>query len=127
MADAAPRSAGTPPSRQDAPGAVPAAPGADAGAAPPSSWPAALAAAAPRLSTAAGLVSAAIVIAALYYGREFLVPLALAFLLGFVLDPLVVRLKRLGVPRTAAVASSSASPSPASPSPDSSSAARCAR
>ena len=64
-------------------------------AAPPPSWPAALAAAAPHLSPAAGLMSAAIIIAALYYGRDFLVPLALAFLLGFVLDPLVVRLKRM--------------------------------
>lgn len=73
-------------------------------AAPAASWPAALAAAAPSLSLAARLTSAAVIIAALHFGREFLVPLALAFLLGFVLDPLVVRLKRLGVPRTAAVA-----------------------
>ena len=46
-----------------------------------------------------GLVSTTIIIAGLYYGRVILVPLALAFLLGFVLDPWVTRLKRLGLPR----------------------------
>ena len=69
---------------------------------PQAAWPAALVAGAPGVSMAAGLVSAAVIIAALYYGREFMVPLALAFLLGFVLDPLVVRLKRIGVPRATA-------------------------
>ena len=52
---------------------------------------------------AAQLVSVAVIIAALYFGQELLVPLALALLLGFVLDPLVVRLKRIGVPQVVAV------------------------
>jgi predicted PurR-regulated permease PerM/GAF domain-containing protein len=52
---------------------------------------------------AAGLLIAALVIAALYLGREILVPLALAVLLGFVLDPAVTRLRRWGVPRALAV------------------------
>lgn len=47
---------------------------------------------------------AALVITALYFGREILMPLALAFLLGFVLDPLVRRVRRVGLPQVAAVA-----------------------
>ncbi|MDM0022503.1 AI-2E family transporter [Variovorax saccharolyticus] len=57
----------------------------------------------PELRTMAGAVTAAVVIGALYFGRDILMPLALAFLLGFVLDPLVMRLKRLGLPRAPAV------------------------
>ncbi len=57
----------------------------------------------PELKLMIGLVTAAVIIAALYYGREILVPLALSVLLGFVLDPLVVRLKRWGLPRAPAV------------------------
>jgi predicted PurR-regulated permease PerM len=49
------------------------------------------------------LVSAAIIIAALYFGRDILMPLLLAFLFGFVLSPLVERLHRWGVPQTLAV------------------------
>ena len=44
-----------------------------------------------------------LIIAGLYFGRDIVVPLALAFLLGFVLDPLVGRLKRVGLSRTPAV------------------------
>ncbi len=62
-----------------------------------------LAAVLPSLQLGLGLFSATIVITALYLGREILMPLAMAFLLGFVLDPLVVRLKRWGVPRSVAV------------------------
>ena len=58
----------------------------------------------PELRLMMGLVTAAIIIAALYFGRDILIPLALAIFLGFVLDPLVVRLKRLGLPRMPAVA-----------------------
>ena len=58
----------------------------------------------PELRLMMGLVTAAIIIAALYFGRAILIPLALAIFLGFVLDPLVVRLKRLGLPRMPAVA-----------------------
>ncbi|AVP57696.1 AI-2E family transporter [Pulveribacter suum] len=57
----------------------------------------------PSLRFMAGLVIAALVITGLYAGRTILVPLALAFLLSFVLDPLVLRLKRLGLPRLPAV------------------------
>lgn len=52
---------------------------------------------------AAGMLIAALVIAGLYLGRDILVPLALAVLLGFVLDPAVSRLRRWGVPRVLAV------------------------
>ena len=65
--------------------------------------PTGLAATLSSLPLALGLVSTAIIVAGLYYGRDILVPLVLAFFLGFVLDPLVVRLKRLGMPRPLAV------------------------
>jgi predicted PurR-regulated permease PerM len=65
--------------------------------------PTGLAAALSSLPLALGLVSTTIIIAGLYYGRGILVPLALAFFLGFVLDPWVTRLKRLGIPRPLAV------------------------
>ena len=44
-----------------------------------------------------------ILVGALYFGREVLVPIALAILMSFVLAPLVVLLQRLYVPRIAAV------------------------
>ncbi len=50
-----------------------------------------------------GLVSAAVIVAALYFGRDVFMPLALAILVGFVLDPMVSWLKRRGVPRAVAV------------------------
>jgi predicted PurR-regulated permease PerM len=50
------------------------------------------------------LVGVAVIIAGLYFGRDLLIPLALAVLLAFALDPLVTRLKRWGVPRAAGVA-----------------------
>lgn len=57
----------------------------------------------PELKLLIGLVSTAVIIAALYFGKDILMPLGLAFLIGFVLDPLVSRLRRLGLPRTWAV------------------------
>jgi len=57
----------------------------------------------PSLKLLVGLLTMAVVIAGLYFGRDLLIPLALAMLLGFLLDPLVTRLKRWGVPRVAAV------------------------
>ena len=57
----------------------------------------------PEARLLVSLITAALVIAALYYGRSILMPLFLAFLLGFMLDPLVVRLKRWGLPRVYAV------------------------
>ena len=55
-----------------------------------------------RDSLTAMVVSAAI-IAALYFGREILMPIALAGLLGFALEPLTTRLRRWGVGRKVAV------------------------
>ena len=57
----------------------------------------------PRVPLMNGLVSAAVIVAALYFGRDLLMPLALAVLFGFVVDPMVSWLKRRGVPRAAAV------------------------
>ena len=54
-------------------------------------------------SLATVLVAGAIV-ATLYFGREVLLPMALAVLLSFVLAPLVRLLQRLYLPRFAAVA-----------------------
>jgi len=50
------------------------------------------------------LTAAAVVVAALYFGQDLLVPLALAALLAFVLSPMTDRLRRLGLPRAIAVA-----------------------
>lgn len=55
----------------------------------------------PALRLLTGLMIASIVILALYFGRDMLIPLALAMLLGFLLDPAVSRLKRWGLPRMA--------------------------
>src|ERR1700730_3358587 len=46
---------------------------------------------------------AALIIAALYFGREIFVPVALAVLLSFVLAPFVIRLHSWRVPRTVSV------------------------
>lgn len=56
----------------------------------------------PGIKWLMGMLIAALLIAALYFGREILIPLALALLLGFLLDPAVTRLKRWGLPRMAA-------------------------
>jgi predicted PurR-regulated permease PerM len=57
-----------------------------------------------RIALLQGLLIAAIVVAALYVGREVLVPLALAILLSFVLTPPLLLLRRLGAPRALGVA-----------------------
>src|SRR5262245_54639066 len=49
------------------------------------------------------LLIATLVIAALYVGREVLVPLALAILLSFVLTRPLVVLRRVGIPRILSV------------------------
>ncbi|HTO09592.1 MAG TPA: AI-2E family transporter [Myxococcota bacterium] len=54
----------------------------------------------PELPTIATLAIVAVV---LYFAREFLIPLALAALLGFLLTPPVRRLERAGLPRLAGV------------------------
>lgn len=51
----------------------------------------------------ASVASGAFVIAALYFGREVFVPVALAILFSFVLAPLVKGLQKLRVPRALAV------------------------
>ena len=56
-----------------------------------------------RPDVTATLTIGAVVVAALYFGRELLVPLALAILLSFALSPLVVWLRRIRVPRAPAV------------------------
>lgn len=52
---------------------------------------------------AARLLSGALVCALLYWGRAVLMPLALAALVGFMLHPVVVRLRRFGVPKLLSV------------------------
>ena len=49
------------------------------------------------------VIVAVVVIAALYFGREVLVPIALALILSFILAPLVRFLQRFYLPRIAAV------------------------
>jgi predicted PurR-regulated permease PerM len=56
-----------------------------------------------RTATLQGLLIGVIVIAALYFGREVLLPLALAILLSFVLTPPLLLLRKLKVPRILAV------------------------
>jgi predicted PurR-regulated permease PerM len=57
------------------------------------------------LSAVATAILAAIIIMLLYFGREIIIPIALAILLSFVLAPLVGVLRRVGVPRGLAVVS----------------------
>lgn len=57
----------------------------------------------PSAVLALKMLLAALIVAALWFGEEILVPFALAGLLSFVLAPLVTRLVRLGLPRVAAV------------------------
>ena len=57
------------------------------------------------LSAVATAILTAIVIMVLYFGREIIIPIALAILLSFVLAPLVGLLQRLRIPRGLAVVS----------------------
>jgi predicted PurR-regulated permease PerM len=54
-------------------------------------------------SAATPVLIVAVIVAALYFGREILVPIALAVLLSFVLAPLVRLLQNVHVPRSLAV------------------------
>lgn len=58
---------------------------------------------APKASRYLALASSVVVIAALYFARDVLVPLAVALLLTFLLTPMVHRVERMGVPRVLAV------------------------
>lgn len=49
------------------------------------------------LPTSLGLMAGAVVIAGLYYGRDALIPLALAVLLSFILTPIVLAFRKAGV------------------------------
>ena len=57
------------------------------------------------LSAVATAILAAIIVMVLYFGREIIIPIALAILLSFVLAPLVGLLQRLRIPRGLAVVS----------------------
>ena len=56
-----------------------------------------------RTAILQGLLIGAVVIAGLYFGREVLLPLALAILLSFVLTPPLLLLRRIKLPRVVAV------------------------
>jgi predicted PurR-regulated permease PerM len=56
-----------------------------------------------RGTTLINMAVAALIVAALYFGREIFVPVALAVLLSFVLAPFVMRLHSWRVPRTVSV------------------------
>ncbi len=57
----------------------------------------------PSRTGVSALNAGAVVVAALYFGRELLVPLVLAVLLAFVLAPVVVLLQRARLPKAPAV------------------------
>ena len=57
----------------------------------------------PSLRVLIGLSISAIVILGLYYGRDLLIPLALATLFGFLLNPAVSWLKNKGIPRLVSI------------------------
>jgi predicted PurR-regulated permease PerM len=57
----------------------------------------------PRGVVLTNMAVAALIIAALFFGRDIFVPVALAILLSFVLAPFVIRLHSWRVPRTASV------------------------
>ncbi|HTK02525.1 MAG TPA: AI-2E family transporter, partial [Bordetella sp.] len=49
------------------------------------------------------MLSAALIITGLYYGRDVLIPLAFAFLISFALSPLVAWMVRVHLPRSVSV------------------------
>lgn len=55
------------------------------------------------VTLAAALVIACVIVGALYFGQAVLIPLAIAFLIGFALSPLVTWFTRRGVPRVLSV------------------------
>ena len=60
----------------------------------------------PGLQGLTTLCVGVVVIAGLYFAREVLIPITLAILLSFVLAPLLMLLRRIGLPRVPAVVSS---------------------
>ena len=57
----------------------------------------------PSLHTLTALAVGVVVVAALYFGQEVLLPVTVAVLLSFVLSPLVNGLRKLHVPHVVAV------------------------
>jgi predicted PurR-regulated permease PerM len=51
----------------------------------------------------AGLVGTATVLALLYFGRDVLIPITLAFILSFLIAPFVRALRHLGLGQTTSV------------------------
>jgi predicted PurR-regulated permease PerM len=72
---------------------------------PTSLWPPVMpmGTATPPASPAAMAAAIVVVVGALYLGRDILIPLALAILLSFMLAPVAIRLRRLGLGRIPAV------------------------
>jgi predicted PurR-regulated permease PerM len=56
-----------------------------------------------QITRAAGMVTAAVIVAALYFASEVLIPITLAALLTFILAPLANLLRRVGIPRVPAI------------------------
>jgi predicted PurR-regulated permease PerM len=56
-----------------------------------------------QITRAAGMITAAIVVGALYVASEVLIPITLAALLTFILAPLVNLLRRVGIPRVPSI------------------------
>jgi len=54
-------------------------------------------------SSVTTIVMAVVLVGVIYFGREVLMPIALAVLMSFVLAPLVALLQRIYVPRVVAV------------------------
>src|SRR5580704_16160891 len=57
----------------------------------------------PKASRFQSMASVCIVVAALYFGREVLIPLALALLLSFLLSPVVHRVEQFRISRVLSV------------------------
>lgn len=55
------------------------------------------------LSSTSGILLTVAATAALYFGRDILIPFALALLISFATAPVVLQLRKLGLPRTVAV------------------------
>src|SRR5579875_828690 len=56
-----------------------------------------------QIARAAGIVTAAVIVAALYFASEVLIPITLAALLTFILAPLVNLLRHIHIPRVPAI------------------------
>src|SRR3982751_4309041 len=57
----------------------------------------------PGITGLLGLAIGVVIVSALYFAREVLIPIVLAILLSFVLAPVVALLRRVGLPRVLCV------------------------